>query len=400
MGTALENRKRMRKKIIFNIIKNNNNLLSRNDLCKKSSYSMTAIAETVDELIRENMLLEIESSEQRLGRPPVLLSINPQSSYFVGLECSSYSVNIEVINAVDESVYTNSINLSHPSANDLLLAIKNILTTFSTHYSEMWMHTSCVTISLPGKLDIQNAIGISYASIPDWKMVDVRGYLHKYFSKKFVFMNNIDSMLIGYRFVNHVPEDSSTLFVMIRNGTGVRFFAKHNLLSNYGIVCELGHAKAYNSDRVCVCGKRGCYDAEITTSAIVNKMKEAISTQANELSQRFQPLVDEHEYILEFFNLVREGNSIAVEIFNECSFHIANLLTNVLLISNADTIVLSSEMCHIMPLFEQNIYYYLAQNEVPPLPEIDFVLPQNNFGAIGAASNAYRSIMSEVSGIY
>ena len=390
MGTSLDKKKQARKQIIYDLIKKNNNLLSRNDLCKKSSYSMTIISEAVEELLREKRILETESAEQRVGRPPVLLSINPHAAYFIGIECSSYSINVEAIDSLDESVYTNNLYLSHPTADDLLEGIRTILSAIHTYHPEIWMHTPFITLSLPGKLDTQNGIGISYSSIPDWKMVDVKAYLQKHFDKPFLFMNNIDSMLIGYRFLKHVPDDDSTLFIMIRNGTGIRYFANHSLLSNYGIVCEFGHAKAPDSNRICICGKRGCYDAEISNTAIINKIKEYAVFHDNELNQRLKPLESSHEIILEFLQLVREKNPYALEVFNNCSFQIACLLTEVLLVSSADTIVLSTEMCHIMPLFKENILRHLTQNKVSPLPHIDFVLPQNSFGSLGAALSGYH----------
>lgn len=396
MGASLEKRRQMRRQLVFDVIKRNNNLLSRNDLCKKTPYSMTAIAETVDELIRDNRIIEIESSEQRIGRPPVLLAVNPRGCYYVGIECSSYSVSIEVIDSLDESVYSDNRYLSHPKAKDLLEEIKNILGTFSEQYPDIWEHVFHVALSLPGKVDVFNGVGISYDGILDWKNVDVKGFLEQYFSKSFIFMNNIDSMLIGYRFINHIPEENSIVFIMIRNGIGVRFFTNHTLLSKYGIVCEFGHTKAENSSRICACGKKGCYNSEITTLAIVNKLKEYISVYDQDLARRFQDLSNEHEFISEFFTMVREENHYALEIFDECTRQTANLISQVLLICNVDTMVLSTELCHVMPRFQQQLGLNLSQNKVTLPPQVDYLFPQNNFGAIGAALSGYQSQLSDL----
>ena len=203
-------------------------------------------------------------------------------------------------------------------------------------------------------------------------------------------------MLIGYRFINHIPEENSIVFIMIRNGIGVRFFTNHTLLSKYGIVCEFGHTKAENSSRICACGKKGCYNSEITTLAIVNKLKEYISVYDQDLARRFQDLSNEHEFISEFFTMVREENHYALEIFDECTRQTANLISQVLLICNVDTMVLSTELCHVMPRFQQQLGLNLSQNKVTLPPQVDYLFPQNNFGAIGAALSGYQSQLSDL----
>ena len=77
MESILENRKNYQRNKMLSVIRSNKNV-SRNDVKKITSLSMTTVLNTIDELIQEGLVYEEICSDARIGRRPVCLRINPE----------------------------------------------------------------------------------------------------------------------------------------------------------------------------------------------------------------------------------------------------------------------------------------------------------------------------------
>ena len=84
MESILENRKNYQRNKMLSVIRSHENI-SRNDVKKITSYSMTTVLNTVDELIHEGLVYEEICNDARIGRRPVWLRINPEGGYFLGV---------------------------------------------------------------------------------------------------------------------------------------------------------------------------------------------------------------------------------------------------------------------------------------------------------------------------
>lgn len=390
LNTSLvEQRQTIRRNIIFNYIRKNNGQLSRNDIAKLTNYSMTTVASLVDSLTKEQLVQEMESVDNRVGRRPVLLSVIPESTFFAGIDCTISNINMTVINCLDEVVYEYTLSLNITDAKCMLISLENCINIFREQHPQMWTSLANITIGLPGKIDNQAGVGVSFLSIKDWHNVDALGFLSSRFDKQFYFLNNVDAMAMGYQASENLDEDNITLFVLLRRGVGMKLYAKGNLMSEYGVICEFGHLKAKNSNRLCSCGKRGCYDTEISQSGILNKLREAASVQRFSYLGKILEGANEEITFKHFLNLIRSGNEEAIEIFNDTVAHVGELLATAMLIFSPDRVVLMSEMCRLDNLFKSTVESILDK-ELPPVypitkAHIEYILPNRYLCSKGAA---------------
>lgn len=297
---------------MFNLIQQNNEQLSRFDICKLTRYSTTTVTAIVDGLVEEGLVIEDASKESRVGRRPSLLRVNGRSLYFLGIECSSTGVNLTVINAMRERVIHRTVPLNLPDTKDIL-----------------------------------------------------------------------DAMLTGYRLQQQLPPEQSVMFTILRNSAGVRLFSQGMLLSKAGVVCEAGHMRVSGSTRRCVCGKKGCYDAEISQNAVINKLREAHSAG---LLRRELP--EEEVTLQTFLRLVDEGEPVAMDIFSETCEYICRMLETLFSFFRPDVAVLSTYL-NDQQLLEQRIWKHLAQWGPEFHPNLVFIPPANELASFGAAVAGY-----------
>lgn len=389
--TLIQLRQNLRRNTVFDLIREQNKQLSRFDICKITKYSTTTIKAIVDSLIEDNLVTETKSSNPRVGRKPAILSVNENAIYFAGIECSSAAVNFTVINAIHKIVYHRTLHLSNPMTEDVLSNMEEILNDYIQQYPTIWKSIPNLVITLPGKIDCENGIGIKYGNIADWKNIDFKSIFSK-FNKEMYFTSNVDSMLNGYRKKNNLPPEKSIMFIIIRNSVGVRLYSNGILLSNFGVLSEVAHIRANGSSRRCSCGKKGCYDTEISSRAVYNKLQEACNAHL------FPPKIFQMEQVANdldaFLQLVDSGNPVAYDIFSEVMDYISDLLEMLFSFFRPEMVILSSFLCSNSVLFDEQLKKRLEQPgkyETNELPDFDYIMPANELSSFGACITGYEN---------
>ena len=380
-------RQNQRRNTIFNLIQKQNRQLSRFDICKITKYSTTTVKGLVDDLISDGLISEVERMDNRVGRRPSFLAVEDDALYFAGMECSSAAVNFTVINAAQQVIHHQTMHLSDPLTQDILNAMQQILTDYSEKEPVIWEKIPTISFAIPGKLDCENGIGIQYGNIYDWKHIDFKK-LFSVFGKSLCFFSNVDSMLNGYRQKNNLPADQSILFIVNRNSVGARLYANGTLLSQYGVVSEVGHMRAKDSSRRCSCGRKGCYDTEITVRAINNKLMEACSAHL------IDPLLfsggHPKKNIDTFLRIAATDEQVASDILSEVLDYTAELIDTMLSFFKPDVIVFSSFLCADERLVETQLEQRLSSHHADDMPVFHYILPANEMASFGAAISAYN----------
>ena len=124
---AVLQRKARRYKNIFKAVNEKNNRLSRADLCEITKNSMTSVNQSITSLITDGLIVEQESSEVKVGRKPMFLSVIDDCMYFCGIECSSYNIDFMVIDATSQIINKQTISINTPDAGTLLNSIKAVI---------------------------------------------------------------------------------------------------------------------------------------------------------------------------------------------------------------------------------------------------------------------------------
>lgn len=382
--TLIQIRQERRRNQIFKLIQKNNELLSRFDICRLTGYSTTTVTASVDSLVAEGLVIEDVSKETRVGRRPSLLQINSDSLFFLGIECSASGVNLTVINTMLEEIHHEFRPLRTPLAKDILDTMQILLNNYLTNHPGIWKKIPALVFSIPGKLDENTGLAIQYRTVPDWKNIDLYSRF-SYLGKKMYFINNVDAMLTGYQLQHQMDSRQSIMFIIIRNSAGVRLFSQGQFLSHLGIVCEAGHMQATNSTRRCACGKKGCYDAEVSLNAVVNKFRETY--YAGLFNDR---ALDPGEITIgTFLQLVKEEEPAALDIFSEVARYIAQMLETLFAFFHPDVTILSTYLNEENELLNEKLQNYLMKHDLESQSNIVYIPPANELASFGAAVTGY-----------
>lgn len=276
--SIMESRKYYQRNKMLSIIRYQKDV-SRYDVKKATSYSMTTVLSTIDEMINEGLIYEEECAEARVGRKPVWLRINPDGGYFIGLEFNGRIMHCVVLDFSGNVIYTKESTIcEEQNYADVVLAMLkgNIHRALKTLHDKKGTVVG-IGIGVPGYSDKKRGIGISYSHIRGWDKIPLKKIIEDEFGLPCYMENNVSGMIYAYKCLVYNGKCEDMLFISVRTGARVMPIINNMPVSSVnGFPGELGHVKVSGGSRICSCGRYGCLNTEVSDYAIVSKIKDGI----------------------------------------------------------------------------------------------------------------------------
>ena len=132
-----------------------------------------------------------------------------------------------------------------------------------------------VGVGCPGSVDNENGI-ISYSNNIPMKMVKMREYLENKLNKRVNLENDANAAAFGEYVING-NNAQSFLFITLGTGVGGGVILNGKIFRGFnGVASEAGHMTLVHGGEQCTCGKKGCWEAYASVTALINQTKRAI----------------------------------------------------------------------------------------------------------------------------
>lgn len=243
-----------------------------------------------------------------------------------------------------------------------------------------------VGIGCPGSVDYANG-SVAYSNNLNFNNVPVCTEFRKYWDVPVALENDANAAAYGEYIA--CGEDAR-VFMAITLGTGVgggviidnRIFTGSN-----GAGAELGHATLVHNGLPCTCGKKGCWEAYASATALINQTKIAIEKHPESLMAK---LAKERGKVngRTSFDAAKMGDAVALEVVDKYLKYVADGLVSMVNIFQPDKVVIgggiSNEGEYILGPIRKYVEKY-DYNKLFKRVEIDTAKLLNDAGIIGAA---------------
>ncbi|MCX5976498.1 MAG: ROK family protein [Coprothermobacterota bacterium] len=188
-------------------------------------------------------------------------------------------------------------------------------------------------------------------------------------------------------------------FVLVTLGTGIGGAIVHEgkLLRGAGNAAgEIGHLTLERFGPQCGCGKQGCYEALASGTAIRRSFLYALGRGRH---SKLASLPTEEINAVRIAEAAREGDRLALEVFEVSAFYTGLALSCLVGLLNPQRIILGGGMSAALDLMWEKIQDTLTLHTMDyPLRQVE-VLPSdlgNRAGVLGAAMMSIRTIIGRV----
>lgn len=253
--------------------------VSRTDLAKTTGLNKTTISSLVNELIADQYVYEVGTKSNGIGRPRVMLSINPKAGYII---CTEIGVDFILVIATDfepKIIYKIRQKLMPKEEIDVVInkLIAQIQETIQFCEAQGAGRMLGLALGVPGLVDYPEG-KLLFAPNLGWQDVPLRQILKKYFHDIHIAIDNEANMAaLGEYYFGSAYKVEEVLYLSAGVGLGGGIIRHGRLVRGFmGMAGEVGHIIMDPDGIKCGCGNRGCWETLVSQKALFRYINEAI----------------------------------------------------------------------------------------------------------------------------
>ena len=341
-GDASYIKKINRSIIISKIIEHG--MISRADLAKITGLNKATISVQAAELLAEELIIETQQEHKNLGRRPIMLSINQQAGYSLGIDLDNRVITFTLSDLSGTSVDTHSIEIE---ASDYNLIVE-LLVERITHYKKRCSHAPYgligAVIGIHGI--VNNDESIYFVPHHRWHYKNLKADLQNETGINIYIENNANLCSFAEIVYKH-SQSENLLSVSLYSGIGLGIMVNSKLLKGCdGYAGEIGHMIIVPDGLPCRCGNLGCWEQYASESSFMKQLSKRHNKE--------KVTYDEINHWLV------EQDPVTSELMKDYIRFLSYGLNNIINLYNPEILVINSELLRLYPNALEEIKAHLS----------------------------------------
>lgn len=325
---------------LFNILNSirEAGMISRVEIAARTGQSRSSVTNITALLIEQGLIFEkqINASSSR-GRRRIMLALNPQAAYAVGIKIAAVRLSFAVVDFVGQVQSSLSIPFRVGDRSvDMLtdVAEDGILHCLEDARLKPEALIGC-GLAIPGFVD--SATGTCHWSPIQNGGSNIRDRLAERLQMEVFLENDANAFTVASQWFGLGKGIRNYLVVTIEEGFGMGIVVDGKLYQGAtGIGAEFGHMVIVPDGEPCRCGKRGCLEAYTADSGILQQARKLLK------KRRSYPDLDMLN-IEDVTRLARDGDKGLRKLFNRSGDSLAQGIAGLIQIFNPERIIVTGE---------------------------------------------------------
>lgn len=243
--------------------------LSRSDIAKLLGISAASVTNATKRLLHQDVLREVGKKPSDGGRPLVLLEINQEQRFALGVKLTPNHIVMAKtdMNGHISTGVSLDVNMCKSSAFD---EIADVIKEYIRPFRRQLLG---IGVAVPGRVDPGNPDVLNAPTL-GWENKNFGRHLRRQTDLPVVIDNDVNALAVAEKLYQGTGSES-TLLVTIGYGIGAAITVEGKVLHGaHGAAAELGHTAIDDSDEPCVCGLKGCLETYISDDSLVRRARE------------------------------------------------------------------------------------------------------------------------------
>ena len=372
---SFKNMKKQNQKNILTLIKNEDGI-SRAQIAEKLDVSRATVTNIVRELVELKLVEESKMGESRGGRRPMLLKLNPEGAYVIGIEWGIEAIKAVLLDFEAEIIAKDQIE---PQKYTLEEYKKQTFFLIDKYQKQLPKSSKIIGVGLGihGLVDPEAGKSI-FTPHFEWGEVDIKNILAEKYNYPIFIDNDVRMMAAGEIW----QERDDFVFINTGSGIGAALVFKGELhYGNNYAAGEFGHMKITDDGPRCHCGKNGCLEALSSKESII---------------ARYQKLKDLRQGVS--FDLImnnyQKGESEALVVINDALKYFGRAISDLVNILNPEAVVIGGLFADYQELLIEPLYQIVAEESLSQaVKDLKIITAyyQEFAGAAGAAEKVLNN---------
>ncbi|MBO5009059.1 MAG: ROK family protein [Clostridia bacterium] len=204
--------------------------------------------------------------------------------YYIGIDIGGTGIKAGVVAENGDIIYKDSIPTE--AAADYTVIVKSMAELVNKVIADSGIdmdEVASIGMGCPGSIDDKNGI-VTYSNNINFENAPLCEELKKYIDKPVYINNDANCAALGEYFAQN--DDNVSDFVAITLGTGVGggvVINKKLYTGSNGAAGELGHIVICKDGEQCSCGRKGCWEAYSSATALIRDTERAAKANPDSL---------------------------------------------------------------------------------------------------------------------
>jgi len=330
-GDAALIKKINRSLILHEIVKHSS--ISRASLSKITNLTKATISAQVADLLEEELIVEKEIPHNGVGRKPIMLSINGEAGYALGIDLEMNGITFVVTDLLGQPVTIDVVAHDCSSYERTVELLLTHITSYQQRYSNCRYGIIGIVISVHGLVDSEQMIHF----IPrlGWEQAPLKRDLQTALGVDVQIDNNANLTAFAERvFIHHTT--TNLISVSFYSGIGMGMIVNDQYFSGHdGFAGEIGHMIVVPAGKSCECGNEGCWEKYASEQALFATLSKLYPNE--EISYAF------------IKQRLDQGDIGLISTIEQYIYYLSIGVNNVINIYNPDVVVLDSDILRFYP---------------------------------------------------
>jgi predicted NBD/HSP70 family sugar kinase len=258
------------RRIVLNLIRTRHPI-SRADLARVSGMQRSTISLIVEELIRENWVIEGPTGRLPRGRRPTFLHLN-ESRVIVGVDIRPTQTTVALADVNGNFTAQETFTTPRDPAAALALLIRRIKSII--HACE-GKKIEGIGISVPGRINRTEG-RLVFAPNLKWRDIDLGKPIAKATGLDVELENAANACVLAAAWFDRMNDCRNLVVVTVSEGIGIGIYMNGELARGHNNMAgEFGHVPLDPKGPLCTCGTRGCWEVFASNRAAIRYYHES-----------------------------------------------------------------------------------------------------------------------------
>jgi N-acetylglucosamine repressor len=300
----------------------------------------------VKELLAEARLQVVGHATNPTGRKQVMLSVNEESSFVIGLDFDEEFVDVALLDLHPKVKHvmrepTNLLSGVDGLVEQLFACVERLIQTSGVSAHSI----RGIGVGVPGLVNHRTGTVMMSSTIEFWKQIELKEMFERKFGISTVVENNSRTKAVAERVLGAGEKAEDMVYAEYGRGIGSGIIIGGRILQGHRYSGgELGHTHIVEDGPACKCGSFGCLEAIASIKPLEGRLRKALADGGY---SRCLELVDRDESKLTGWTVLegsRIGDKLCIAIVEELGRYLGLALANVVNLFNPAVVVLDSRL--------------------------------------------------------
>lgn len=309
--------------------------------------------------------------------------------YYIGVDLGGTNIAVGITNEKWEIVHKDSVKTNVENSEQMVKDMTDLCKKVCKDSEIPLDEVKSVGIGTPGSLDSKKGI-VVYANNLNMKNFPLVAEFKKHLDKPVYISNDANVAALGEAVAGAAKGCESAVVVTLGTGVGGGIILNSKIWEGHNSVgAELGHIVIEVDGEQCSCGRKGCWEAYSSATALIRDTKRAIEKHPDSLMAKMAA-EDGKVSGRTAFDAMRAGDEVAKTVVDRYIRYLAEGIANICNLIGPEIILLGGGISHegdalIKPLKEQ-VYKLTYGGGLLKHADIKPAALGNDAGIIGAAA--------------